>query len=187
MKIVLASRSPRRKQLLEEAGFEVEVDVSNLDEKDVKKEDVIDLVMELAKLKVQIVAKRHPDSIIVGADTLVYFNGEEIGQPVDEKDAEEIMNKLNGTTHEVVTGLYVVNTNNGKFSHEHEVSEVKLRKINEEKIKEYITLGLYKGKAGAYNIDDPEFETFIESIKGPKSNVMGLPIEKVKEMINKVV
>ena len=183
MKIVLASKSARRKEILEQHGYNVEVDVSNVDEKTVKKQDIEDLVMELAKLKAKAVAERHKNSIVVAADTLVYFNGEDIGQAKDAEEAEENMRKLIGHTHEVFSGICVINTKTGEIMQDLELSKVTLKTVSEETLNEYIESGQWKGKAGAYNIDDPEFESFVEKIEGCKLNIKGLPIEKVKKMI----
>lgn len=186
MKIILASKSPRRKQILEEHGYEVVVDISKMDEKSVHKENIEELVMEIAKRKADIVAKRHPDSIIVAADTLVYFEGQELGQQETDSQAEETMKRLLGKTHKVISGLYVINTANNKIVQDIDISYVTLRNVSKEELKEYIESGLYKGKAGAYNIDDPEFKSFVEKVDGSYTNIMGLPIEKVEKMIETV-
>ena len=139
--------------------------------------------MELAKLKAKTVAERHKDSIVVAADTLVYFEGEEIGQQHNEEDAEKILRRLMGKTHEVFSGLCIINTKTGEVMQDMETSYVTLRKVSDEILMNYIKLGQYKGKAGAYNIDDPEFESFVEKIEGCKLNIKGMPIEKIQKMI----
>jgi len=187
MKIVLASKSPRRKEVLEKHGYDVIIDVSNVDENSAKKKDVKELVMELAKLKAQTVAKRHKDTIIVAADTLVYFERKELGQPKDAHEAEEMIRRLIGKTHEVYSGICIINTSNSEVMQDFDLSKVKLKKVSDETLREYIASGQYKGKAGAYNINDPEFENFIDNVKGSYFNVMGLPIEKVEKMIDKAV
>jgi len=185
MKIILASKSPRRKEILEKHGYDVIVDVSGVDEKSVNGDNVKHLVMKLAKLKAEAVKERHKGNIIVAADTLVYFDGEEIGQQKNDEEAERAMRKLIGETHEVYSGVCVINTSNSKIIQDYEISKVKLKKVSDETLREYIESGQYKGKAGAYNIADPEFESFVENVEGCKFNIMGLPIEKVKTMINK--
>jgi len=186
MKIILASKSPRRKEILEKKGFEVEVDVSNVDEESVKRDDVKQLVMDLARMKAETVAKRKPDSVVVAADTLVYFNGEEIGQQKDDKQAEMTLRMLAGKTHEVYSGLCVINTKTGEILQDLEISKVKLKKVSDEILMNYIKSGQYKGKAGAYNIADPEFESFVENIEGSHTNIMGLPQNKIAKMIEVV-
>ena len=186
MKIILASKSARRKKILEEKGYEIEVDASGFDEKSVKKDDVKELVREIARQKAELVAERHPDSIIVAADTLVYFEGKELGQQETDEQAKETMQRLMGKTHEVVSGLCVINSATNKMLHDIDVSYVTLKRVSDEKLDEYIKSGLYKGKAGAYNIDDPEFKSFVEKVEGSYTNIMGLPIEKIEKMIQEV-
>jgi len=185
VKIVLASKSPRRKTLLEEMGYLVDVDVSNFDEDSVEHANAVDLVMEIAKQKGLTVKERHADSIIVTADTMVFSNGEPIGQQKTDQEAIAILKQLCGHTHEVITGVCIINTSNNKMIQGSDSSEVTLKQMSDEKIQEYVKSGLYKGKAGSYNIADPEFESFIEEVKGDYPNIMGLP-KKVKGMIEKV-
>lgn len=186
MKIVLASKSPQRKRILEENGFEFIVDVSDVDEDKVKTNDVKELVMELAKLKGEAVAPRHPDSIVIAADTMVDFEGEQIGQQETDEDAEKTIRKLMGKTHEVNSGLWIMNTSTGKVVHELDITRVTMNKVSDEILRKYIESGLYKGKAAAYNIDDPEFESFVGEVEGSPTNVGGLPIERFKKMLDKV-
>jgi septum formation protein len=186
MNIVLASRSRQRKKILEDNGFNFKVDVSNFDENSVQIDDIKKLTLELAKKKGETVAKRNPDSIIISADTLVCFEGMQIGQQKNEKEARTTIKRLLGKTHEVFSGLYVINTTNGKKIQDSEISYVTLKNIPDEVLEDYIESGQYKGKAGAYNISDPEFSSFVEKIEGSKTNIEGLPIEKIKKMIEMV-
>jgi septum formation protein len=185
MKIILASKSPRRKKLLQDAGYEVEVDVSEFDERSVRETDPARLVSEIAKGKVLKVAGKHRNSIIVAADTIVYFQGKPIGQQHSDDAAEKTLKMLAGKAHEVYTGICVINTHDGRMLQDTDVSRVYLKKISEETLGDYVRSGQYKGKAGAYNIADPEFESFVDHIEGSYSNIMGLPLEKVKAMIEK--
>jgi len=186
LKIVLASKSPRRKELLEELGFKVHVDVSNFDENSVNEKDIRKLVMMISEGKARAVADNHKNSIIVAADTVVYFEGEVIGQQHNDSNAEKTMRKLLGKPHEVYTGITIINTSTRKVLQDTERSVVYLKKVHNEILMAYIKSGQYKGKAGAYNIADPEFESFVEKIEGSHSNIMGLPIEKVKTMIETI-
>lgn len=188
MKIVLASKSPRRKEILEDASFFVEADISGVDEDIVKAQvpDLLKLSKTLAEMKVQAVSKRHKNSIIIGADTLVSFNGEEIGQQKTKEDAKKTLIRLSGKEHEVITGVCVLNTANGKKASGNVISKTRLKNLDESEINEYVNSGLYMGKAGAYNIDDPEFKSYVESVKGSFTNIKGLPIEKTMKMIKEV-
>ena len=183
MKIVLASKSLRRIEILTKFGYDFITDVSNADESLIKKEDVRELVMELAKLKAETVAKRHSDSVIIAADTLVSFEGKQIGQPKDKDDARRIIKELLGKTHEVFTGVCVINTSNNKVMQDYDVSKVTLRNVSDEVLEEYLTTGVYAGKAGAYDIGDAEFKVFIDNIEGCRYNIRGTPIEKIGNMI----
>lgn len=187
MKIVLASKSPGRKLLLEKAGFDVLVDVSNVDEDSVKRSNVKELVMQLARMKAEVVAERHKDEIVVAADTLVYFDGKEIGQQHSDEDAEKILRLLMGKTHEVYTGFCVINTKKKKILQDVVITEVTLKKVSDKVLSEYIKSGQYKRKAGAYNIADPEFESFIGHVEGSFTNTMGMPVEEIKQAIESVI
>jgi len=186
MKIVLASKSLRRIEVLKKFGYDFIIDSSDADEDSIKKEDVKELVIALAKLKAETVAKKHENSIIIGADTLVSFKGEKIGQPKDEDDAKNIIRRLLGKTHEVYTGVCVINTTNNKAMQDFEVSKVTLKNVSDETLKEYIATGVYKGKAGAYDIGDPEFKNFVEKIEGCRFNIRGTPIKKIEKLMEAV-
>ncbi|MBD3313063.1 septum formation protein Maf [Candidatus Woesearchaeota archaeon] len=186
MEIILASKSPRRREILEKKGYDVKVDISDIDEESVKKDDVKELVMHLARLKAEKVAERNKDSIVVAADTLVFFEGQEIGQPKDEAEAERILRMLAGKMHEVYSGLCVINTKTGEILQDLEVSRVTLKNVSDDVIRAYVRNGHHKGKAGAYNINDPEFESFIDNYEGSFTNIMGLPQGKIQKMIELV-
>jgi septum formation protein len=183
MKIILASKSKGRREVLNKLGYEFNIDVSNADEDSIKKEDIKELVMSLAKLKAETVAERHSDSIIIAADTLVSFEGEKIGQQKDDIEAENTIRKLLGKTHEVYTGICVINTANNKIVQDIEKSNVTLKNVSDETLKEYIATGAYAGKAGAYCITDQEFKNFIEKVEGSITNIKGMPVEKIGKMI----
>lgn len=183
MQLVLASKSFHRKKILEEHGYDIIVDISHADENSIKLDDVKEYVMEVAKLKAKTVAKRHKDSIIIASDTLVYFEGERIGKAKSDEEARKITRKLSGKTHEVYSGLCVINTTTGDILQDFDVSKVTLKKMSDKDLETYVRSGKYKEKAGCYNIDDPEFESFIENVEGCKLNVKGIPIKKVEKMI----
>ena len=183
MKIILASKSPRRKEILEDNGYDIEVDVSNVDEESARKDDIRELVMHLARLKAETVAKRHNNSVVVAADSLVFFEGQEIGQPKNDEEAERILRMLMGRTHEVYTGVCVINPSTGEILQDLEISRVTLKKVSDDVLMNYVKAGHYKGKAGAYNINDPEFESFMDGYEGSYTNIMGLPRKKIAKMI----
>jgi len=187
MKIILASNSKRREKVLKEHGFDIVIDPSNFDESKIKIGNIKDLTMELAKQKALTVAKRHNNEIIVAADTLVYFNGKEIGQQHSDEDARNTLKLLRGKNHEVFTGLCVINTKTGKMLQDSDTALIKLKDISDDELERYISSGVYKSKAGAYSIDDSEFKSFIENIDGEHTNIMGMPIPKLKNMIRQIV
>ena len=189
LQLVLASQSPRRQNVLKDNGYDFIVDVSNADEESVRPANIKDKVLQTAKLKAETVAKRHDNSIIIGADTLVYFEGKEIGQQKDKKKAAETLKSLMGKTHEVYTGMYIILKKDKKIiktMQDFDVTKVNLKNVSDIKLNEYIQADGYKGKAGAYHIGDPEFAPFVESIDGSLTNVMGLPIEKFKIILKKI-
>jgi septum formation protein len=183
MKIILASKSPRRKVILEHYGYDVVVDVSNVDEDKTKHTDVKKLVMDLAEQKAKAVLPKHKNSIVVAADTLVYFNGQQIGQQDTPEAAEKTIKQMLGKTHEVYSGVCVINPITGSVVIDYDISKVKLNKVSDDELKKYIESGQYKGKAGAYNISDPQFKSFVGGVDGCKFNILGLPIDKVQLMI----
>lgn len=189
MELILASQSPRRRKVLEDFGYKFTVDISHADEDSIKATDIKERVLGTAKLKAETVAKRHDNAIILAVDTLVYFNGREIGQQKSTEMALDTLKSLLGKTHEVYSGIYLVRTNHGKIVktlHDTEISKVLLKNVSDVILHKYVHSGQYEGKAGAYNIGDQEFEPFIEKVDGSYTNVMGLPIEKVGEMIKKI-
>ena len=183
MEIVLASKSARRKRVLEALGLKFTVDASDADERSINEETPEATVRRIAELKAETVAKRHKGALIIAADTMVVFGDEIIGQANDEEHAREMMRKLTGTTHDVITGLCLINTSDNKKIIGAEISKVTLSKLSDSEINEYIKMGLHEGKAGAYNIDDPEFMCFVEKIEGSASNIIGLPVEKLADML----
>ncbi len=189
MELILASQSPRRKQVLADRGYKFSVDVSHANEDSIHTEDVRDRVVQTAKLKAETVAKRHENAIILAIDTLVYFNGKEIGQQKTPESALHTLKSLLGKAHEVHSGIYMIKTSHGKIIqtlHNTEISKVVLRNVSDEVLSTYIHSGQYKGKAAAYNISDPEFKLFIDNVDGSYTNIMGMPIEKVELMLKKI-
>lgn len=186
MKIILASQSPRRKKILKDNGIDFTVDISNAEEEQEITTDVKDLVIKNAVIKAKTVADRNPGSIIIAADTVVFHDNKMIGQQKTDDEAFTTMKSLAGKTHEVYSGICIYNTRTGDHITDYEISHVTLKELSDDTIKAYINTGLYKGKAGAYNIDDPEFECFVADVTGDKTNILGLPIIKVKELIRRI-
>lgn len=183
-RLILASASPRRKDLLARAGYAFDVIVSDVDESAISStgSSPAQHAEVLARAKAQSVAARHPDRLVLGADTLVDLDGEIIGKPVDREDAERITRKLFSRPHEVVTGLALVRLADGVEVVRSDVTTVYPRKLTEQQIAEHIAGGAWEGKAGAYAIQEMG-DAFIERIDGSLTNVVGLPMELLKRLL----
>lgn len=173
MRLVLASKSPRRIALLKELGLPFEIIPSQCPEKSDKKRPAA-RVKELAIQKAFDVARKYPGAVVIGADTLVYCKGEIIGKPKDRADALRILRKLNGSWQLVYTGVCVMNLEEQKMLFGHDVSKCKARTLSEAEL-EHLA-GKHMDKAGAYAVQDTE-DPFIERIVGSRSNVVGFPVE----------
>ncbi len=194
MKYILASGSPRRIELFKNIVEDFEVIPSNADEcidnffdKKIQSEVLVkrpfDVSIAIASAKAEDIAEKYPDSLILGADTGVFLDGEMIGKPHSEEEAVEMLKKLSGRAHKVITGFCVVL--NGKKYVGYDETTVLFEELSDELISEYIASGLYKGKAGAYGIQDGY--PLVKEIVGDYYNVMGFPTEKIRLLIDKVI
>lgn len=181
MRLVLASASPRRKLLLEEAGYSVECVPSHADEREDDSRLPADLALLNAGLKAEAVAALRPDRIVLAADTVVWLDGRFFGKPANGPDAVRMLTALQGRTHEVVTGVVVVVPGVGRecFS---ESSRVTIRAMGLEAVTSYLASIHPFDKAGAYAAQDDDGR-LIERIDGSRTNVIGLPMEKVAECL----
>lgn len=173
MQLVLASKSPRRIELLKQLGMKFDIIPSQCQEKSTKKRPSA-RVKELAVQKAFDVAQKYPAAVVIGADTLVYCRGEIIGKPKDKQDALRILRKLNGTWQSVYTGVCIVHLQTRKMLFGCDVSQCKARKLSEKELAHLA--GKHMDKAGAYAVQDNE-DPFIEKIVGSKTNVVGFPVE----------
>lgn len=177
--IILASRSPRRSEILKSAGIPFEVVCADADETPVKSVTAAELTMGLAQRKLRAVLDRTGDErLVLAADTVVCRNGEVFGKPKDAEDAERMLSLLSDGWHEVYTGIAM--QKNGKLVIDYAVTHVRMRKIGKAEIKAYIASGEPNDKAGAYAIQDLG-SIFIERLDGDFHNVVGLPICLVVE------
>jgi septum formation protein len=184
-RIILASASPRRRELLAQAGYKFEVVASEVDESAVAAAALSprQLAEALALAKAQNVARRYPDALVIGADTIVDLNGEIVGKPADAQEAEQITRKLFSTPHKVITGLALVRLHDSTEVVRSDVTTVYPRKMTEEQIAKHIAGGSWQGKAGAYAIQETGDE-FIDHIEGSLTNVVGLPMELLQQLLN---
>lgn len=181
---VLASKSPRRKELLENIGLKFSIMEGDVDERIVPKNLEPKLyVQELAVLKANSVAKSLPkNTLVIGADTVVIHNGEVLGKPCDKENAFNMLKKLSGNTHYVYTGVAVLDTDSMKIVADYEKTAVTFRKLTDEEIRFYIENFRVTDKAGAYGIQ--EFAgVFVSKIEGDYFNIVGLPVCKLYTLV----
>lgn len=171
--LILASKSPRRIEILKQLGKKFEIIPSQCAEHSTKKRPSA-RVVELATQKAFDVANKYPTATVIGADTLVFCKGEIIGKPKDKQDALRILKKLNGAWQSVYTGVCIVCKNTHKIVYGYDVSHCKARRLPAAELMHYA--GKHMDKAGAYAVQDNE-DPFIEKIVGSKTNVVGFPVE----------
>jgi septum formation protein len=181
--IILASRSPRRKELLSEAGYEFTTVWPDIDESAFVAEGVSpsEYAERLALAKARSVAEKYPDCLVLGADTVADFEGRIVGKPADAKEADEITRMLFSRPHKVITAVAIVRESSGIELVESDSTTVYPKKLTESQIAEHIKGGSWRGKAGAYAIS--ERDEFVERIEGSLTNVMGLPMELVQRLL----
>ncbi len=140
----------------------------------------------LALAKAKNVAEKYPDSLVIGADTLVDFQGQIIGKPADAKEAEQITKKLFSRPHKVITGIAIVRLRDGIELSESDTTTIYPKRLTSEQIDEHIKSETWRDKAGAYSIKENGDE-FIERIEGSLTNVMGLPMELLEQLLKKLL
>ena len=183
---VLASGSPRRRELLTQLGLTFDVEVADIDETPQLGEDPIAYVKRLAEHKAAAVFARHANRsrlVVLGADTTVVCGSTILGKPLDEADAARMLRLLAGKTHRVITGVALVTATARAV--EAEVTEVEMLPLTEQQIAAYIATGESMGKAGAYAIQG-RAARFIPRIAGCYFNVVGLPLARVSGMLERI-
>lgn len=180
-KLILASGSPRRRELLTAAGWEFEAITAGIDESVRRGEDPATYVQRLAKSKAEAVAEKLDHGLVLGADTTVVIENQILGQPVDDQDAKRMLQLLHGKWHEVLTGVALVRVG-GESRVAYETTRVRFAEMSESEIDWYISTGEARGKAGAYGIQGAA-GLFIEEIAGDYFNIVGLPIRLVYELV----
>lgn len=174
MRFILASASPRRKELLEQIGVKFDILPATGEE-----------VMELAKQKAEEVAKTAgADALVLGADTVVAYEGKILGKPKDEADALRMLTMLSGKEHEVYTGVALIDNRDQSMENFFERTKVTMYPVSEEEIRDYIAGGEPMDKAGAYAIQGLGAK-FIQKIEGDYNNVVGLPIGRIYQEIKR--
>ena len=181
-KIVLASGSPRRSEILTSVGWSFEKSVADIDESELTGETPENYVQRLAKSKAEKVSQNFSDRFVLGADTTVVINNQIIGKPVDLDDARRMIEMLSGNWHEVLTGVAFVR--NEKSIVGLQSTKVKFDEMSEDEIKFLVEKGEPLDKAGAYAVQ-AQAALFIEKIEGDYWNVVGLPINLVYNLFRK--
>lgn len=184
-RLVLASTSPRRSQLLREAGYRFKVTQPPLEEPDEPHPhvDPAQHAESLAWFKAASVGDEHPDDVILAGDTISVMDGEIYGKPADAADARRILRKLSGTSHRVITGIAIFNPATDRRTMGHSISTIHMRPLSDEMIESYLKTGEWQGKAGAYGIQD-HGDAFVERYEGSFTNIVGMPMELVREMLS---
>jgi septum formation protein len=181
-KLILASASPRRRQLLAEAGYAFEVDPSDVPEPDPASEtSPAEYAAHLAWRKAMAVAQRRGTGLILAADTVCAVGGEILNKPVDRADAERMLRLQEGHDTDVITGLCLYRAGRDEWLGAVEVSVVRFKPLSEVERDEYLDSGRWEGKSGAYGVQDRD--PFVSVVRGSFSNVVGLPMERLGSLL----
>ena len=181
--MILASASPRRKEILENFGFSFKTIVKNIDETS-DKTRAEEKILEIAEKKARATAIDFPDENIVGADTVVVVDGKILGKPKDEKEAFSMLKSLSGRSHEVITAFSFININKNISYSDYEITKVYFKNLTDDEINWYINTKEPMDKAGAYGIQG-KGSFFVEKIEGDFFSVMGFPLGKFVRFLNK--
>lgn len=179
-KLILASASPRRAEILTSVGWEFEKQAADIDESSFAGEKPADYVQRLAVGKARTIAENNVDAIVLGADTIVVINEKIIGKPQNLEEAAKMLKMLSGNWHEVLTGVAVVKT--GETLVDFQRTRVKFSEMNEAEIEFLVQKGTPLDKAGAYAVQ-AQAALFIEKIEGDYWNVVGLPVSLVYRLV----
>lgn len=187
-KLILASKSPRRVEILRKAGFTFEVRATDIDESPRGRESARTHVLRLAGEKARAVAEQLDENsraVVIGADTVVVIGGKILGKPSDVREARSMLRLLNGKTHQVLTGVSIVSMHDKRELNRVESTRVHFLKLSKKEIEDYIHTGEPFDKAGGYGIQGIAGR-FIDRIDGCYFNVMGLPISLVWTMLRQL-
>jgi len=176
--VILASASPRRVELLRQVVFRFKVMPSAADECEHEQFTAWEIAQLNAYRKARAIAKKYPDALVVGADTVVCLGTKLYAKPRDERDAHRMLLELQGRTHDVVTGVCLLHLRSHRERLFSDSTAVSFRKLTSGKVRDYVAKVHTLDKAGAYAIQD-EGESIVESIQGSYTNVVGLPVERL--------
>ncbi len=184
MNIILASSSPRRKEILTNEGYNFIIDSKDIDETMDNLSTPIENAKRIALMKAKAVSDKYPNDIIIGCDTIVVYDNIIYGKPKDESHAKEMLKKFSGNTHEVISGVAIITPN--KIYNLVDVSKVKFKELSNKIIDSYIKTKEPFGKAGSYAIQGYG-SNLIEDYEGDLDNIIGLPIHIIKPIIDSVL
>tara|TARA_B100001564_G_C20647589_1_gene675173 strand:- start:826 stop:1410 length:585 start_codon:yes stop_codon:yes gene_type:complete len=176
-KIILASKSPRRAEILRMIGIKFKVAPSKIKEEINQNIDLGEIAISISREKARVISNKYPKDIIIGADTIVVLNNEIFGKPKNLDESKLMLEALSGNSHKVITGVTLMNEGNSVVKTFSEVTEVFVQKIPTNKIEYYINNFNTLDKAGSYGIQE-WFSIWIKKINGCYYNVMGLPVSK---------
>ena len=182
MRIILASKSPRRREILENTKVRFSIKESQIDETIKLNESPKDTVKRLAYEKAYDVAQKNKDKLVIGADTIVALDNEVLGKPKDKEEAYQMIKKLSNKTHKVITGISLINISHGMVVNDYVVSLVTFKDLSEDSIKDYINTNESLDKAGAYGIQGYG-ALLVDNIQGDYFNIVGLPISKLSDLL----
>jgi septum formation protein len=180
--IVLASASPRRRELLKKIVDDFRVVPSGVDETKIKERDPVKFALEAAILKARDIGERHPSSLVIAADTIVCLGNRIIGKPRDREDARRTLGALSGTRHRVITAVALFKKDEGKLRSGYEESFVRFRRLDASAVETYLDSGDSLDKAGSYAIQEVN-DAFVESLEGDYDNVVGLPVGLLRRLL----
>ncbi len=184
-RIILASASLGRKQLLDAINISYEIIPSGYEEDHSLRLAPEELVRFLATLKARDVASHEKNALVIGADTMVIDGKDILGKPADEEDAYRMLKRLQGRTHKIVTGFAIFDTDTDDYTVDSDIASITFRKMTDLEIRDYIKTGEPMGKAGSY-ASQGVAQVFIEKISGHSSTIVGLPVHKLLKALQKM-
>lgn len=182
-KLILASQSPRRRELLEKCGIPFTCEPADIDETIDDSRDLSEEIRRLSLVKAAVILKKHPDAVVVGSDTIVAVDGKVLGKPKDRDEARKMLKMLSGHTHQVITGLSVLSSR--RQFQDVSISHVTFAPLSDDEIGAYVSSGECDDKAGAYAIQGGAGK-FITNIDGDYYAIMGLPLNSVYEELKNI-
>ena len=180
---ILASGSPRRKQLLNQLGLDFTIQVSDADESFDPEMNPPDIAMQIAARKVETISKLNPDALTLAADTIVVFGKEILNKPETPAEAVSMLSRLSGNKHQVYTGLAIAHPKSGRQVLAYEETDVYFSDMSSTEVEQYVASGSPMDKAGAYGIQDDRGALFVNRIEGDYYNVVGLPLHRLYQVM----